>query len=128
MRFTQHPHRRGFTLAALAVLLGIAMLSLTQCRIVTDAVTGVDAKSVSSLHGKSTCVQSCNERYKACKRAEDAAHKKSDDRCRKGHSAERKLCQKAEQNRHKDAHKACVREKNACKKGCYNEGGGGGGR
>lgn len=125
MRFTQHPHRRGFTLAALAVLLGIAMLSLTQCRLVTDAVTGVDVKSASSLHGKSTCVQSCNEKYKACKRAEDAVHKQKDGECRKGQSAERKLCQKTEQRRHQDEQKACVREKNGCKNGCYNEGGGG---
>lgn len=117
--------RRGFAFVALAAVLGLSAVGLTQCRLVDDTVTGVDLKSNTGLNAKSDCVRQCNEKHKACKRAESALHKANDKACKLlPTSAERKLCKKEEKIRHKAAKKACDAAKKACKSGCYNEGAG----
>lgn len=117
--------RRGFAFVALAAVLGLAVVGLTQCRLVDDTVTGVDLKSNTGLNARSGCVRSCNEKYKVCKRAEEALYKANKKACDLlSDSAARKLCKKNEQRRHHDAHKACVSGKKSCKSGCYNEGAG----
>jgi len=117
--------RRGFTFLALAAVLGLAVVGLTQCRMVDDTVTGTDLRSNTGEHARSDCVRQCNERYKFCKRAEEALHKANKKACSDlPTSSARKLCKKEEHKRHNDAHKACVAAKKACKSGCYNEGGG----
>src|SRR5437773_1784261 len=60
--------RRGFAFVALAAVLGLSAVGLTQCRLVDDTVTGVDLKSNSQLNLRSSCVRQCNEQFKACKR------------------------------------------------------------
>src|SRR5437870_13741275 len=67
--------RRGFAFVALAAVLGLAAVGLTQCRMVNDTVTGIDLSANSGLNARSNCVHQCNEKYKACRRAEDARHK-----------------------------------------------------
>jgi len=125
MGFTGHRPFRGFTFILLAGVLGAALVGLTQCRLVNDTVTGVDLKSGSEFNGRSACVHECNDEFKKCKREEDARHKASKTECKALENiAERTACQRDEQRRHVEAHLGCVRAKNACKKGCYNEGGG----
>ena len=112
--------RRGFAFVALAAVLGLAAVGLTQCRMVNDNVTGVDLRSGNGqLSARSTCVKQCNEKYKACERNEEARHKAAKKACLSDTA-----CRKNEERLHKDNHKACVAAKNLCKKNCYNEGAG----
>jgi len=115
--------RRGFAFVALAALLGLSVVGLSQCRMVDDTVTGVDLKANSGVNARSDCVHQCNEKYKACKRAEDARHKAQVRTC-----GSDKSCKKDEQRLHKELHLACVRAMQECKRSCYNEGAGIGGR
>lgn len=117
--------RRGFAFVALAAVLGLSAVGLTQCRMVDDTVTGVDVRSNTGFsNGRSACVHQCNEKYKACKRAEDARHKQAVRDC-----AGDNACKKAENTLHKNNHKDCVRAMQLCKKNCrYREGAGSAGR
>lgn len=119
--------RRGFAFVALAAVLGLSAVGLTQCRMVDDTVTGVDVRSNTDFHGgrgRSRCVHQCNERYKACKRAEDSRHKAAIRNC--GHDT---TCKKNEDKLHKNNQKKCVRDMQLCKKNCrYREGAGTAGR
>jgi len=115
--------RRGFAFVALAALLGLSVVGLSQCRMVDDTVTGVDLQANSGMNARSDCVHQCNDQYKACKRAEDARHKQAQRDC-----GSDKACKKAEQRTHKDNKLACVRAMQDCKRNCYNEGSGVGGR
>jgi hypothetical protein len=114
--------RRGFAFVALAALLGLSVVGLSQCRLADDTVTGVDL-TANSVNARSDCVHRCNDQYKACKRAEDARHKAAQRAC-----GSDKACKKAEQRLHKDNQLACVRQMQQCKRNCYNEGAGVGGR
>ena len=67
--------RRGFAFVALAALLGLAVVGLSQCRMVDDSVTGVDLQAESSVHGRNSCVHECIKEYKKCLRSEKARHK-----------------------------------------------------
>ena len=115
--------RRGFAFVALAALLGLSAVGLTQCRMVNDNVTGVDLKANSTTSARSGCVRQCNEKRKACQRAEDARHKAAKRAC-----LSNKACKKAEDRLNKDNKKECVRQSQLCKRGCYNEGAGSAGR
>jgi hypothetical protein len=121
--------RRGFAFVALAAVLGLSAVGLTQCRLVDDTVTGVDLKTNSAAwghsSGRSRCVHQCNEKYKQCRKAEEATHKANLRSCGNHDNA----CKKAEDTRHKNALKECVRQMQLCKKGCrYREGAGSAGR
>jgi hypothetical protein len=136
--------RRGFAFVALAAVLGLAAVGLTQCRNVSDSVTGVDLSPASGLHAKNSCVRQCNEKYKACKRAEEARHKaakkacKSDKACRKaengsgsgdgGGGSASDQCRKEENLLHKIKLLECFKAFKDCKANCYNEGSGNGGQ
>src|SRR6185436_13688146 len=86
--------RRGFAFVALAAVLGFAAVGLTQCRMVNDTVTGVDLSNASGrLSAKSACKKQCNEKFKACKRAEEARHKAAKKACGSGSAAS--ACKKA---------------------------------
>ena len=114
--------RRGFAFVALAAVLGLAAVGLSQCRMVDDTVTGVDLSANSGLSARSDCVHQCNEKYKACRRAEDARHKAAKAACSDN------ACKKAEDRLHQANHKECVRQMQLCKRNCYNEGSGNAGR
>lgn len=115
--------RRGFAFVALAAVLGLAAVGLSQCRMTSDTVTGVDLSAASGLGARSTCVRQCNDGFKSCLRAEQARHKAAKAAC--GHD---NACKKAEQRLHYSNLKECVRLRQLCKKGCYNEGAGTAGR
>jgi hypothetical protein len=115
--------RRGFAFVALAAVLGLAAVGLTQCRAVNDTVTGVDLNSASGTHARSSCVHQCNSKFKDCLRSEFARHKAASKAC--GHDS---ACKKAEQRKFFNNLKECVRQMQLCKKGCYNEGAGDAGR
>ena len=112
--------RRGFAFVALAAVLGLAAVGITQCRMVNDNVTGVDLRAgAGTLSGRSSCVRHCNDLYKACLRAEEARYKAAKRACGSNFN-----CKKNEQRTHRDNIKACENAKKQCKKSCYNEGAG----
>ena len=108
----------------LAVLLAGAMLAgtLSQCRLVSDPTSGLEV-GPGTVNARTDCVHECNERLKRAKRAEDELHKQLKRAC-----GSDKACKKAEESRHKAAKKTIDNQKKLCKKGCYNEGAGAGGR
>ena len=113
--------RRGFAFVALAAVLGLAAVGITQCRMVNDNVTGVDLRAgAGTLSGRSSCVHRCNDSFKACLRSEEARHKAAKRACNDS------ACKKAEDRTHRDNIKACENAKKQCKKSCYNEGAGSG--
>jgi hypothetical protein len=123
--------RRGFAFVALAAVLGLSALGLSQCRMVNDTVTGVDLQSNSSFgsKGRSACKKACNEEFKQCKKLESAKHKIEKKACDQLPSTQKKECKKAESLRHKAAKKECSERKKACKRACkYTEGAGSAGR
>jgi hypothetical protein len=119
--------RRGFAFVALAAVLGLAAVGLSQCRMVDDTVTGVDVKSNTAFKsGRSACVHQCNLNYKNCIKTEEARHKAAIKACKALHpTSARKACEKGENLINKNNKKACVTQKNLCKKACfYREGAG----
>ena len=90
--------RRGFAFVALAAVLGLSAVGLSQCRLVDDSVTGVDLRSNSTAFSsaRSKCVHQCNEKYKQCQKAEEATHKANKKAC--GNDS---ACRKNEDVRHK---------------------------
>ena len=117
--------RRGFAFVALAAVLGLAVVGLTQCRLVDDTVTGVDLQSNTGMNARSDCVHQCNEKFKACRRAEEARHKAAKRACQSiADNNGRKACLKAEQALNHANHKACVEQMQFCKRHCYSEGAG----
>ena len=124
--------RRGFTFIALAAVLSLSAVGLTQCRMMDDSVTGVDLKS-NTAYGtskeKQKCQKECDALFKACKKSNDDRNKAEKKRCDTLPKAQKAACKKAESTRKKDETKACSERKKACKKACsYREGNGNGGR
>ena len=66
--------RNGVQLIAVSVLLGVAIVALTQCRAVNDAITGVHLTS-STISTRGTCVKKCNATYHTGQTSEDARHR-----------------------------------------------------
>ena len=112
--------RRGFAFLALAAVLGLSAVGLTQCRMIGDTVTGADARHdiAFSPGPHPTCIHRCNDELKACQGAEDQLNKSNLAACKLLPDPDRKACKKAEDRRHKAAHKACVTAMQACKAAC----------
>jgi hypothetical protein len=137
--------RRGFAFVALAALLGLSSISLTQCRLVNDTVTGVDLSASAGLSSKKNgCKKRCKEQEKAARKAEQERHKRAVKACggRNGNGDDDgnndnnnndndnggKSCRKAEARLHKMNLEAIKRARKDCERNCYNEGAGRGGR
>lgn len=115
--------RRCLKNVALTAILSLAVVGLSQCRMVQDNVTGVELNTQAGVDQRSDCIKGCNETYKNAKRAESDRHKMAEKACKSD-----KACKKAEKARSKANDKAIKDAKDTCKRGCYNEGSGGGGR
>ena len=115
--------RRGFKTLALTAMLGFAVVGLSQCRMVEDTLTGVELNSQDGVNARSECVQKCNDKYKAAQRAEDARYEAALRAC-----GTNRTCKAAEKANHKANDQQIVKDMQECKRTCYNEGSGGGGR
>jgi hypothetical protein len=107
---------------AMAAALGLVTVTLSQCRLVNDSVTGVDLVS-GRLSNRSTCKKACDETFKAQAKAEEDRFKDAKRAC-----GSDKDCKKAVEDDHKNREDGLRDDREKCKKGCYNEGGGQGGR
>jgi hypothetical protein len=111
--------RRAAAFAALATLLGVATLTLSQCTLVGDNVTGVDL----SMGGATTCIKQCNDLYKMLYDQEQKLHQTNIALCGQDNGP----CKEAEAARHEAAKIQLSADKTACQDGCHSQGTGSGG-
>ena len=114
---------RGLKSVALVVALSLAVVGLSQCRMVEDNIAGVDLDMHGAVTDRAECVQACNDAYKAAERAEDLRFDAAVRSCGKDQA-----CIARETDRTKANHAQNVTDMQDCKRACYNEGSGNGGR
>jgi len=115
-------NRRGLTFVAMAALLGMAAIGLTQCRVVEN-VSGLELQRAEGLSGKGGCIKHCKDQYKDARKREGARHREAIRAC--DHDAD---CRRREHRLHDRNLDEIAEAKRKCQSGCYNEGGGLGGR
>ena len=101
----------------------LALVGLSQCRLVDDSITGLDLKHNAFLNGRSDCVHRCNDAYKDALEAEQERYQAALRAC--GSDSE---CRDRERDTHKQTTDQIHDAKKVCKNSCYNEGGGTGGQ
>ncbi len=114
-------HRRSPNRGAIAAVLiaGLGLtLTLTQCRMVQDNVSGVRI-TPGTLSKRNACNKDCDEKFHAAQKAEDQRHKDAERAC--GHDHD---CKKQEDQLHRTNQRSLERDRRTCKNGCYNEGNG----
>jgi hypothetical protein len=107
--------RRAVVYAALATLLGVVSLTLSQCTQVGDSLTGVGRISNKPV----SCKKQCDKDANALKKQESALHKANMKAC--GSDA---ACKNAENARHNAAKAQIEADRNACKANCHKQGAG----
>ena len=118
-----HPVRRNLKHFALLSFLGLVVAGLSQCRMVNDNVTGVDLTAQSTVGSHSDCIRRCEEGFKDKLRDEDGRYDRDLRSCGRDRD-----CQGHHRHNHDcrvDKHKDDLKD---CKRKCYNEGNGSGGR
>jgi len=106
-----------------ALVAAVAIAGLSQCRFVDDSITGVDLKSSTGLKARSECRRSCKEAYKQAKKDEMDRYKDAKDAC-----GNDRTCRNEAQDEHDRILDDLKAREKQCKDGCYNEGGGDGGK
>lgn len=102
------------TLLLLALL--AASLTLIECRMVGDNLTGVN---VDLFRRKDECLATCQDQFKARNKAEDVLHAQNVAAC--GGDA---ACLAAEEARHLAVENDSKVQRDACMNGCHQQGGG----
>jgi hypothetical protein len=118
--FDHLPRRvsRGLALAALAAVLAVAAVTLSQCRHVGDSLTGAGVTVLNAtLNAHSDCIHRCNDTFHSDHDAEVRRHDSALDSC--GDDSD---CVRAENRMHHDRQQAIVRNMQSCKKGCHSRG------
>ena len=105
------------TLLALSILLGV---TLTQCKMVTDGLTGT---RLAEPEKAKNCIATCAKAYADSARAEDKLHERNEEACN-----DNDACEAREEARHEAAEKRIQLGRKDCQNRCHHQGGGGGGR
>jgi hypothetical protein len=105
--------RRAAVYAALATLLGVVSLTLSQCTMVGDNLTGVGLNK----GGPTTCIKQCNDLYKLLYDQEQKLHQTNLAACGQDNAA----CKNAEAARHTAAKAALSQGKTDCQTGCQHQ-------
>ncbi|MGH7732049.1 MAG: hypothetical protein ACRENJ_12460 [Candidatus Eiseniibacteriota bacterium] len=100
----------------LFLFLAVSTLGLTQCRMVGDRLTGVDA---GLFKRKDSCRAVCQDEFKARNQAESALHQQQVQAC-----AGDPACLAGEQARHTAAVADSKAQRDACLNACHQQGGG----
>lgn len=114
-----HNTLRALRYIGIAAAIGLTTVTLSQCRMVQDNVTGLQLTGAGRLSARSACARQCNEAFEAALRAEERRHREAIRAC--GHD---NGCKTAENRKHSKLEDKIEDDRKACKKGCYNEGGG----
>jgi hypothetical protein len=112
--------RRAVVYAALATMLGLVALTLSQCTLVGDSLTGVDLSGV----GPTSCVKQCNDFYAIAYKREQKIHDSNNDICQSLPQDLRAGCLDSETARHEAAKAALSQGKIDCQNGCHRQGAG----
>jgi hypothetical protein len=115
--------RRAAIYAALATLLGVATLVLTQCTMVGDNVTGVDL----SKGRPTTCIKQCNDLYKMLYDQEQKLYDTNKSACQTLSQPAKDQCLAAELARHQAQMGQLGTDKVNCQNNCHTQGTGSGG-
>ena len=113
------PRRSRLQRLAVAALLGFALVGLSQCRSVSDQVTGLSLETPRTLSTRSSCAHRCNSQFKAAVVAEQLRYIAAKRSCGRGWA-----CKKGEERIHAQNLARILDRKRHCKRTCYNEGAG----
>lgn len=120
-RFDHRPRplSRGLTLAALAAILAVTAMALSQCRQIDSLTgTGTDVKVLNpTLNAVSDCMHACNATFNTDHSAEVRLHDATLQGC--GSDSD---CIHAENTRHHNRQLEIVRAMQACKRNCHSTG------
>lgn len=110
---------RPVTLILLAVVVIATGFAVSQCRMVSDRLTGLDVSALKA--SPENCIARCAVAYADSNRAESQLHVAEVRAC-----ADDSLCLALEEMRHEAAVARIQAGRQACKDDCYHEGAGGG--
>jgi len=109
--------RRASIFGALVALLGLAALSLTQCTMVNDNVTGMSF----SVAKADRCLKDCKKEFDRATHDEFKVNQRNRREC-----GGEPVCLALEAQRHRDALIVIEQAYAACRAECHHQGGGGG--
>lgn len=109
--------RRVSIYGALLTLLGVASLSLTQCTMVGDNITGLSFAAAQA----DKCLKDCKKTFDADTREEFKLNNKNRKAC--GNDI---VCLAIETERHREALQQIEQTYAQCRANCHHQGGGGG--
>ena len=112
--------RRAVGFAALAALLGLVSLTLSQCTLVGDNLTGVNLDKV----GPTSCVKQCNDYYAFVYDAEQKRHDTNVENCQQLPQPQKGDCLVGEDARHTAAKVTIGDNKIECQNSCHRQGAG----
>jgi hypothetical protein len=113
--------RRAATYLGLLMALGIASLTLSQCRAVSDRVSGVGL-----FRGQpTTCIKQCNDQYKLLYDEEQKLHATNLANCQALPPTDQGPCLQAEDARHTARMAELGQQKIDCQNNCHHQGAGG---
>jgi len=112
------PLLRVVSLSALAVLLGVVSLTLTQCTMTSDNLTGVGLDS----SAPTTCIKQCNDEAQALSRLETKKHMENIAACQELSGQAKSDCLAAEEARHSARKDEINDNKVACQESCHHQG------
>lgn len=114
--------RRAVAFATFAGLLGVASLTLSQCTMVGDNLSGVDLE-----RGRpTTCIKQCNDLYAVLYKIEQKRHDAAMEICQTLSGTERSDCLDAESATHQANKDALSQGKMECQNNCHRQGSGSG--
>jgi hypothetical protein len=102
-----------------AALAGLALVGLTQCRSVSDRVSGLELGTPRTLSLRSRCVHDCAAEFNEALLAEAARYRAAQRACGRNFT-----CRRDQQRLHERNLRELERDRARCKRGCYDEGGG----
>jgi hypothetical protein len=112
--------RRAAVYVALAMMLGVVSLTLTQCQLVGDKVNGVRL-----FRGQpTTCIKDCNDQYKILFDEEQKLHQTNVENCQTLVDPQRTECLQAEEARHTARMIELGQAKIDCQNNCHHQGAG----
>jgi len=112
--------RRAVAFVVLAALLGLVSLTLSQCTMVGDNLTGVGLSGV----GPTSCVKQCNDLYKVLYDLEQKRHDTDVEACQNLPQPYKGTCLTSEDLRHQAAKDALTSGKIDCQNNCHRQGSG----
>lgn len=114
--------RRVVVLAGLPLLLGMLVLTLTQCQMTGEKITGVEI----SRGAPTTCIKMCNDSSKVYFDIEQKQHDENVENCQALPQPQKGECLVAEDQRHTAEMARLAQYKIDCQNNCHQQGGGGG--